>query len=496
MPRPRPGSRRACPTASRAISPGSSASPRWSWRRPRRSPPRSSRTWPSSSRSGPPGWPPSSGSGRACRPDCPVVADAKRGRHQLDRGPPGDRPVRPPRSRRRDRQSVCRRRGRSRRFWTARIGSPTSCAGPRTRAPASSRTWWSRRTRRTARRPSRSIFGWLAGWRPGARAGRWGWSSGPRRPSELRAIRDTVPGLAFLVPGIGAQGGDLDAVLAARAGDGRARAPGGPVEACSSTSPGGSPEPRCRPRHRAPIRPGGAPRGGRARLGGAAPCATLAARIRRPRASRPTPRNRCQPSAGAPTIMPTPGPLELVIILVIALLILGPGKLPDVGAALGKSIREFRKASSDVQDAVKVNVDTSPLPTTVLSCRRPPVPPTRPRPTARAGRASGGGAAAATRPRSPSSRHALRRPWLTPTRCARPASRRFPRDPGPAPSPPPGGGAAGRLGHVAHRSPRRAAHAPLPLDPGGRRRRRSRVYVVGPDRDHPASTPMPSDSPL
>lgn len=58
--------------------------------------------------------------------------------------------------------------------------------------------------------------------------------------------------------------------------------------------------------------------------------------------------------------MPTPGPLELVIILVIALLILGPGKLPDVGAALGKSIREFRKASSDLSDSVKV--DTSPLP--------------------------------------------------------------------------------------------------------------------------------------
>jgi TatA/E family protein of Tat protein translocase len=60
--------------------------------------------------------------------------------------------------------------------------------------------------------------------------------------------------------------------------------------------------------------------------------------------------------------MPTPGPLELVIILVIALLILGPGKLPDVGAALGKSIKEFRKASTDVQDAVKI--DTSPLPAT------------------------------------------------------------------------------------------------------------------------------------
>jgi sec-independent protein translocase protein TatA len=58
--------------------------------------------------------------------------------------------------------------------------------------------------------------------------------------------------------------------------------------------------------------------------------------------------------------MPMPGPVELIIILVIALLILGPGKLPDVGSALGKSIREFRKASSDLNDSVKV--DTSPLP--------------------------------------------------------------------------------------------------------------------------------------
>jgi sec-independent protein translocase protein TatA len=72
--------------------------------------------------------------------------------------------------------------------------------------------------------------------------------------------------------------------------------------------------------------------------------------------------------------MPTPGPLELVIILVIALLILGPGKLPDVGAALGKSIREFRKASSDVQDAVKVNVDTTPLQNTLSSQSVPNVP--------------------------------------------------------------------------------------------------------------------------
>ena len=55
-------------------------------------------------------------------------------------------------------------------------------------------------------------------------------------------------------------------------------------------------------------------------------------------------------------------PLHLILILIIALLILGPGKLPDVGAALGKSIREFRKATSDIQETVRV--DTSPLPPT------------------------------------------------------------------------------------------------------------------------------------
>lgn len=49
------------------------------------------------------------------------------------------------------------------------------------------------------------------------------------------------------------------------------------------------------------------------------------------------------------------GPTELIIILVIALLILGPGKLPEVGNALGKSIKEFRKAASDVKEAASLD---------------------------------------------------------------------------------------------------------------------------------------------
>ena len=45
--------------------------------------------------------------------------------------------------------------------------------------------------------------------------------------------------------------------------------------------------------------------------------------------------------------MPSLGPTELLIILVLALVLFGAGKLGDVGSALGKSIREFRRAASD-----------------------------------------------------------------------------------------------------------------------------------------------------
>ena len=41
------------------------------------------------------------------------------------------------------------------------------------------------------------------------------------------------------------------------------------------------------------------------------------------------------------------GPGELILVLIIALIIVGPGKLTDVGAAIGKSLREFRRAASD-----------------------------------------------------------------------------------------------------------------------------------------------------
>lgn len=56
--------------------------------------------------------------------------------------------------------------------------------------------------------------------------------------------------------------------------------------------------------------------------------------------------------------LPSIGPLELIIILAIALLIVGPGRLPEMGSAIGRTIREFRHASSDMAEAVSVESKT------------------------------------------------------------------------------------------------------------------------------------------
>ena len=45
-------------------------------------------------------------------------------------------------------------------------------------------------------------------------------------------------------------------------------------------------------------------------------------------------------------------PLWLVVILVIVLIIFGPGRLPELGAGIGKAMREFRKATSDITNEV------------------------------------------------------------------------------------------------------------------------------------------------
>jgi sec-independent protein translocase protein TatA len=53
--------------------------------------------------------------------------------------------------------------------------------------------------------------------------------------------------------------------------------------------------------------------------------------------------------------MPNIGPLEIALVLIVALIILGPKKLPDMGRSVGRGMREFKEAvSGNSKDEVDV----------------------------------------------------------------------------------------------------------------------------------------------
>ena len=76
----------------------------------------------------------------------------------------------------------------------------------------------------------------------------------------------------------------------------------------------------------------------------------------------------------------------LAILLIIVLIIWGPGKLPDVGSGLGKAIHEFRKASTDAKNEFSNTVNPQPAqqaPTAAAPAPQPapqPVPQPAPQP--------------------------------------------------------------------------------------------------------------------
>ena len=53
------------------------------------------------------------------------------------------------------------------------------------------------------------------------------------------------------------------------------------------------------------------------------------------------------------------GPTEIIVILVLALLVFGPKKLPEIGKSLGQGLREIKKASRDVMSTLD-GVDEEP----------------------------------------------------------------------------------------------------------------------------------------
>ncbi len=55
-------------------------------------------------------------------------------------------------------------------------------------------------------------------------------------------------------------------------------------------------------------------------------------------------------------------PLFIVVLLIIVLIVFGPGKLPEIGGAVGRGIREFRKESDKLVNEIKSEVSTEPTP--------------------------------------------------------------------------------------------------------------------------------------
>jgi TatA/E family protein of Tat protein translocase len=76
---------------------------------------------------------------------------------------------------------------------------------------------------------------------------------------------------------------------------------------------------------------------------------------------------------------------EMVIIAVIALIIFGPRKLPELGKSLGKSIAEFKRASNELKNTLEEEIRTEELNDARKSAQIPPsasVPVSTPAPAA------------------------------------------------------------------------------------------------------------------
>jgi sec-independent protein translocase protein TatA len=72
--------------------------------------------------------------------------------------------------------------------------------------------------------------------------------------------------------------------------------------------------------------------------------------------------------------MPNIGPMEIVVVLIIALVVFGPKRLPELGKSLGRGIQEFKgtisgeKTDSDEHDAIE------PAPVAVAPAAAPKTP--------------------------------------------------------------------------------------------------------------------------
>lgn len=73
--------------------------------------------------------------------------------------------------------------------------------------------------------------------------------------------------------------------------------------------------------------------------------------------------------------MPNIGPMELIVVLAIALIIFGPKRLPEMGSSIGKGIREFKSSinSDDTHEEVVLPVAENAVVTEVTEVTATPV---------------------------------------------------------------------------------------------------------------------------
>lgn len=70
--------------------------------------------------------------------------------------------------------------------------------------------------------------------------------------------------------------------------------------------------------------------------------------------------------------MPSLGFGEIIVIVLVALVVFGPRKLPEVGRTVGKSLREFRRATSNLKAEFDQDISLEPRRTPVRPRRQPP----------------------------------------------------------------------------------------------------------------------------
>jgi len=61
---------------------------------------------------------------------------------------------------------------------------------------------------------------------------------------------------------------------------------------------------------------------------------------------------------------------ELIVIFVIALLVFGPKKLPEVGKSVGKAIREFKKASDELRSKVEEEINAADIKNEIVEVQK------------------------------------------------------------------------------------------------------------------------------